>query len=103
MPLAALPGGPSLTANAVPSPDCRSRFPAAGQGDVAERPRAPRRLARRVLRGRMRHLAYVLAAGLLSATPVAATIINVTTTADKFGTGAGCSLREAIYAADHNV
>src|SRR2546427_2921632 len=51
----------------------------------------------------MRHLAYALAAGLLFATRVAATIINVTTTTDKFGSGTGCSLREAIYAADHNA
>ena len=44
----------------------------------------------------------VLALGVLSSAASAATI-NVTTTADKFGGGGGCSLREAIKAANTNA
>jgi len=44
-----------------------------------------------------------LLGGAVFATPARAATITVTTTADEYGAGAGCSLREAIRAANSNA
>jgi CSLREA domain-containing protein len=47
-------------------------------------------------------LSLAMLALALTATPASAAMITVTTTADENGTGAGCSLREAIRSANEN-
>jgi CSLREA domain-containing protein len=45
-------------------------------------------------------IAVVACAALLGPAAAQAYVINVTTTADEFGSGAGCSLREAVQVAN---
>ncbi len=45
----------------------------------------------------------VVATILISGAAYAGVKVNVTTTADEFGTGAGCSLREALYTIHHTA